>query len=84
MGAFTVEGSYSVMAGGSQVARRAGTVVDILAAVVPSPAIHTHTLVAAVGVVACAPILAGIRHKLALVNIVLAIRPCGQTRQLKS
>lgn len=76
MGAFAVERSYAVMAGGSRVARSTGTVVDVLTAVVPGPAIHTHALVAAVGVVARAAILAGVGHQLALVNVVHAELTC--------
>lgn len=56
----------AVMAGG------AGAVVDVVAAVVPGPAVHAHALVAAVGVVAGAAILAGVGHELALVDVVPA------------
>lgn len=80
MGAFAVERSYSVMTGGSVMARSTGTVIDVLAAVVPSPAIHTHALVAAVGVVARATILAGVGHQLALIDILCAKLTCGRTR----
>lgn len=76
MGAFTVERSYSVMTGGSLVARSTGTVINVLAAVISSPAIDAHTLIATVGVVACAPILAGIGHQLALINILCAKLTC--------
>lgn len=64
------------MTGGSVVACSTGTVIDVLTAVVPSPAVHTHTLVAAVGVVACAAILTGVGHQLALVNILCAELAC--------
>lgn len=77
MRAFTVEGRYTVMAGGPVVAGSAGTVIDILTAVVPGPAIHTHTLVAAVGVVARATVLASVGHQLALINILCAQLACG-------
>lgn len=76
LGAFAVERSYTVVAGGSLVARSTGTVIDVLTAVVPGPAVHTHALVAAVGVVARAAILAGVGHQLALVNIVRAELTC--------
>lgn len=56
----------------------AGTIIDVLAAVVPSPAIHAHALVAAVGVVARAAILAGVRHQLALINILSAKLTCSE------
>lgn len=77
MRAFTVERSYAVMTGGSVVARGTGTVIDVLAAVVPSPAVHTHALVAAIGVVAGAAILAGVGHQLALINVLCAELTCG-------
>lgn len=57
----------------------AGTVIDILTAVIPSPAIHAHALVAAVGVVARAAILAGVRHQLALIDILSTKLTCGRT-----
>lgn len=58
-------------------ARGTGTVIDVLAAVVPSPAVHTHALVAAIGVVAGAAILAGVGHQLALINVLCAELTCG-------
>lgn len=76
VGAFAVERSYAVMTGGSLVARGAGTVIDVLATVVPSPAVHTHALVAAVGVAARAAILAGVGHQQALVNVLCAELTC--------
>lgn len=80
MGAFAVKRSYSVMTGGSLVARSTGTIINVLTAVIPSPAIHAHTLVASISVVARASILAGIRHQLALINILRAKLPCGRTK----
>lgn len=71
------ERSYAVMAGGAGVTRSAGAVVDVLAAVVSGPAVHADTLVAAVGVVARAAILAGVGHQLALVDILCAELTCG-------
>lgn len=56
------ERSHAVETGGSVVASSTGTVVNILTAIVPGPPVHTHTLVAAVGVVASAAILAGVGH----------------------
>ena len=78
--ALAEERSHAVVAGGAGVARRAGTVVDVLAAVVPGPAVHTHALVAAEGVVARAAVLAGVGHQLALVNVLPAELTCGRTR----
>lgn len=80
-GAFAVERSYAVVTRGLLVARGTGTVVNVLAAVVPSPAVHAHALVAAVGVVARAAILAGIGHQLALVNVLRAELTCGEEQQ---
>ena len=77
MGAFTVEGRYSVVAGGSLVACSTDTIINVLAAVIPSPAIHAHTLVAAISVVTRAPVLAGVRHQLALIDILRAQLTCG-------
>ena len=65
------------MAGGALVARGARTVVNVVAAVIPGPAVHAHTLVAAVGVVACASVLARVGHQLALVNIFCALLACS-------
>lgn len=76
MRTFAEERSYTVMTGGSVVAGGTGTVVNVLTAVIPSPPVHTNTLVAAVGVVARAAILACIGHQLALVNILSAELTC--------
>ena len=65
------------MAGGALVAGGAGAVVDVVAAVVAGPAVHTHTLVAAVGVVARASVLAGVGHQLALVHVLCAVLACS-------
>lgn len=61
-------------------ARCTGAVINVLTAVVPSPTIHTHALVTAIGVVACATILAGVGHQLALINVLCAKLACGRTR----
>lgn len=65
------------MTGGSLVACSTGAVVNILAAVVPSPAIHAHALVAAVSIVTRAPVLAGVGHQLALIHVIHAELTCG-------
>lgn len=69
------------MAGGPFVAGGVGAVVDVLAAVVPGPAVHAHALVAAVRVVARATVLAGVGHQLALVDVVHAELTYGATRR---
>ena len=66
------EGSHAIDAGGAWGAGGEGTVVDVLAAVVPTPAIHTHTAGAAVAVGAGAPILTGIGLQQALIHILCA------------
>lgn len=80
MRAFTEERSYTVVTGGSLVARGTGTIINVLTAVIPSPAIHTHTLVAAISVVTRAPILAGIGHQLALIDVLRAKLSCGRSK----
>lgn len=62
MRAFAKERSHTVVAGGSLEACGAGAVVDILAAVVPTPAVHAHALVAAECVVARAAIQTRVGH----------------------
>lgn len=57
----------------------AGTVIGVLTAVVPTPAVHTHALVRAVGVVARAAVLACVGHQLALINILCAELTCRGT-----
>lgn len=75
-GAFTIERSYPVMAGGPLMAGRTGAVIDVLAAVVPGPAVHAHALVTAIGVVACAAILACVGHQLALIDVLSTELAC--------
>jgi hypothetical protein len=64
------------MAGSTMEASGTGTVINVLAAILPSPAIDAHTVVAPVGVVAGSPILAGIGHELALIHILCAVLTC--------
>lgn len=82
MGTFAVERSYSVVTGGSLVARSTGTIINVLTAVIPGPAIHAHTLVAAISVVTRAPVLAGVRHQLALIDVLHAELTCGRPSRL--
>lgn len=70
------------MAGGPVEAGSHGTIIDVLAAVLASPAIDTDTVVATVVVVAGAPILAGIGHQLALVHVLGAVLTCQGTGHL--
>lgn len=64
------------MARGSVEADRRGTVVDVLAAVVPCPSVDTDTRVAALSVEAGASVVAGIGLQVTLVNIFCAELTC--------
>lgn len=57
------------MAGGALIAGRAGTVVNVLTAVVSHPAVDANAVVAAMRVVARSSILTGVGHQLTLVHI---------------
>lgn len=81
VGTLAVEGGHTVMAGGPIEAGSAGTVVNVLAAVFTRPAIDTHAVVAALGVVAGATVLAGIGHELTLVHILCAELTCGARKR---
>lgn len=64
------------MTGGTLETGSTGTVINVLTAVLASPAIDTHTVVATVGVVAGSTILAGVGHELTLVHIFCAVLTC--------
>lgn len=64
------------MAGGALEAGGAGTVINVLAAVLTRPAVDAHAIVVAVGVVAGPAILAGVGHELALVHVLRAVLTC--------
>lgn len=64
------------MAGGAMVASCAGTVVDVLAAVVAGPPIDTDAVVAAVCIVARPSVLTRVGHQLTLVHIFSAVLTC--------
>lgn len=61
------------MTGGPNEAGGTGTVIDVLAAVLACPAVDTHTIVATMGVMASATILASIGHQLAFIHIFSAV-----------
>lgn len=69
MRAFTEEGGHAIMACGSCVAGCICAIIDVFAAVVPCPAIYTHTVVSTLCVQACTTILAGIGHQITLVDV---------------
>ena len=73
MRTLAVEGSHTVMAGGTLETGGTGTVIDVLTAVLAGPAIDTHAVVATVGVVTGPAILAGVGHELTLVHILCTV-----------
>lgn len=66
------------MAGGTLEAGSAGTVIDVLTAVLTRPAIDAYTGVATIGVVAGATVLAGVGHQLAFIHILRAVLAWGR------
>lgn len=71
------EGGHAVNAGGPWRAGSIGTVIDILAAVISAPAVHTHAAIASVSVGAGASILTSVGLQQTLVHIFCAELPCG-------
>lgn len=61
------------MAGGPLRAGGAGAVVDVLAAVVARPAVHTHAVKATDGVVTRSSVLTSVRRELALVHVLRTV-----------
>lgn len=76
MRAFTEKRGHTVMTSGAVGAGSTGAVINVLTAVVSSPAIDTDALVTAIGVVTCATVLARIGHQLAFINIISAKLTC--------
>lgn len=76
MGTLAVEGGHTIVAGGTLETGGAGTVVDVLTAVLASPAVDTHTVVATMGIVAGPTILASVGHELTLIHILCAVLTC--------
>lgn len=64
------------MAGGTVVTSCAGTIVDVLAAVVARPPVDADAVVAAVSVVARPSVLARVGHQLTLVHVFCAVLTC--------
>lgn len=73
---YTDERGNSVMTSGAVGTGSAGAVVDVLAAVVAGPAVDADALVAAVGVVTRAPVLARVGHQLAFIHVISAQLTC--------
>lgn len=76
------EGGHPVNAGGSHGAGGEGTIIDVLTAVVSTPAINTHTAIASIAVGAGAAILTGIGLQQALVHVLGAELSFGGKRAL--
>lgn len=77
MRALAEERCHAVMAGGTCVAGRVSTVVDVLAAVITRPTVHAHAVVPALGIDARATVLAGVGHQCTLFNVDIAKLTCG-------
>lgn len=69
------EGGHAVNAGGPWRAGGVGTVIDVFAAVISAPAIHTHTAVASIAVGAGASILTSVGLQQTLIHIFCAELP---------
>lgn len=79
--AFTEEGCYTVMAGGTIETDSNGTVINVLTAVISSPTIDANTGVPADGVEASTPVMAGIWLHETLINILSTVLSyCGNVR----
>lgn len=66
----------AVVAGGALRTGGAGAVVDVLAAVVSRPAVHTHAVKAADGVVTRAAILTRVGGEFTLVDVFRTVLTC--------
>lgn len=73
---FTEKRGHAVITSGAVGAGSTGAVINVLTAVVSSPAVDTDTLVTAISIVTCAAVLARIGHQLAFVNIISAKLTC--------
>lgn len=78
VGTETDERSNTVDARGALAARSRSTVIDVFRAVGSTPAVNTHTDVAAKQVAAGASILAGVWLQTTLVHIFCAVLTCGE------
>lgn len=74
--ALAEKGCDTIVAGGAVEANGYGTVVNVLAAVISSPAVHANAGMAANGVEARAPVMAGVGLHETLVDIFSAVLPC--------
>lgn len=79
-GTFTVEGSHSIMAGGSIETDGSSAVIDVLAAALSRPAIDTNARVPTLGVEAGASVVAGIGLELTFIHIFRTELTCGKKK----
>lgn len=82
VGTLAEEGSHAIVTGGAVVTSRAGTVVNVLAAVVAHPPVDAHAVVAAVRIVAGSAVLTRVWHQLTLVHVLGAVLTCVMRRAL--
>lgn len=82
MRALAEEGGHPVVAGRPMIARCTGAVIDVLAAVVARPAVHTDAVVTSVSIMAGPSVLTRVGHQLAFVHIFCAILTCVMRRTL--
>lgn len=80
VGTLAEEGSHAIVTGGAVVTSRAGTVVNVLAAVVAHPPVDAHAVVAAVRIVAGSAVLTRVWHQLTLVHVLGAVLTCERSR----
>lgn len=76
MGTLAEERGDSVVARGALRTGGAGTVVDVLAAVVARPAVHTHAVEAADGVMTRSAVLTSVGGKFTLVDVLRTVLTC--------
>lgn len=70
------------MAGGTLETGSTGTVINVLTAILASPTVDTHTVVATMGIVAGPTILASVGHELTLIHILCAVLTCEGHRTI--
>lgn len=81
-GTFTVEGSHSIMAGGSIETDGSSAVINVLAAALSRPAVDTNACMPTLGVETGAPVVAGIGLELTFIHIFCTELTCPFWRTL--
>lgn len=74
------ERSHTIVTGSATVTSCAGTVVDVLAAVITRPPVDTDAVVTSVRIVAGSSVLTCVWHQLTLVHILSAVLACEQSQ----